>query len=228
MEANKGKFVGLPEAADSRMGGHFMCLWRLLRLRNVLIQLVTPPKYVEQIYKDDPSAILSWTRYHGTRSTRCCAPCGLIPLLRLGDTNGAVMGFQVKCTISEAVGPGIKAAFEQYEHELFSDFTKAAFVINPAFVDEAKVVMESNPSYMAALELIAGHMVSSISEDEQLAAVASVVEGVAEMQTKTGQYNRPSAWARTAPPLGRAARSLSPPTSCTQRGARGPLAAWAW
>jgi len=77
MEASKGKFMGLPEgAADSRMGGHFMCLWRLLRLRNVLIQMVTHPKYVEQNYKDDPSAILSWTRYHDTRSTRRCAPCG--------------------------------------------------------------------------------------------------------------------------------------------------------
>ena len=36
---------------------------------------------------------------------------------------------------------------------------------------------------------------SSLAEDKQLAALASVVEGVAEMQTKTGQYNRPSAWA---------------------------------
>ena len=93
------------------------------------------------------------------------------------------------------MGPGIKAAFEQQEHELPSDFAKAAFVINPAFVDNARVVMESDPSYMAALELIAGRVVSSLPEDEQLAAVASVVEGVAEMQTKTGQYNRPSAWA---------------------------------
>jgi len=48
---------------------------------------------------------------------------------------------------------------------------------------------------MAALELIAGRVVSSLAEDKQLAALASVVEGVAEMQTKTGQYNRPSAWA---------------------------------
>ena len=126
----------------------------------------------------------------------------LIPLLRLGDTNGAVMGFQVKCTIStkikidkvieqdttdfiEAVGPGIKAAFEQYGHELLNGFAKAAFVINPAFVDEAKVVM-------AALELIAGRVVSSLPEDEQLAAVASVIEGVAEMQIKTGQCSE--AW----------------------------------
>ena len=105
------------------------------------------------------------------------------------------MGFQVKFTTStkikidkaieqdtadsiEAVGPGIKAAFEQYEHGLLSDFAKAAFVISPANVDEAKVVMES-----------AGRVVSSFPEDEQL------VEGVAEMQTKTRQYNRPSAWA---------------------------------
>ena len=48
---------------------------------------------------------------------------------------------------------------------------------------------------MAALELIAGRVVSSLPEGEQLAAVACVVEVVAEMQTKTGQYNRPSAWA---------------------------------
>jgi len=105
--------------------------------------------------------------------------------------------------------------FEQHELELLSDFAKAAFVISPAFVDEAKVVMESDPSYMAALELIAGRVVLSLPEDEQLAAVASVVEGVAEMQIKTGQY-------------GRAARSPSPPTNGTQRGARSPLAAWAW
>jgi len=93
-------------------------------------------------------------------------------------------------------------------------------MISPAFVDEAKVVMESDLSYMAALELTAGRVVSSLPEDEQLAAVASVVEGVAEVQTKTGQYKRPSAWAsgRKAP--------LS--TRGTQRGARGPLTAWAW
>jgi len=44
------------------------------------------------------------------------------------------------------LGRASKAAFEQYEHELLSDFTKAAFVIDPAFIDEAKVVMEANPS----------------------------------------------------------------------------------
>ena len=36
-KANGGNFVGLPEAADSRMSGHFMCLFRMLRLRNILI-----------------------------------------------------------------------------------------------------------------------------------------------------------------------------------------------
>jgi len=107
-----------------------MCLWRLLRLRNVLIQMVTHPKYVEQNYKDDPirNFIMGEVSWHQVYSLlRAVWP--LIPLLRLGDTNGAVMGLQVKCTIStkikidkaieqdtidfiEAVGPGTKAAFE--------------------------------------------------------------------------------------------------------------------
>ena len=100
MEANKGKFVGLPEAADSRMGGHFMCLCRLLRLRNVLIQMVAHPKYVEQNYKDGPvrGFIMDEVSWHRVYSLlRGVWP--LIMLLRLGDTNGAVMDFQVKCTI---------------------------------------------------------------------------------------------------------------------------------
>ena len=46
--------MGLPEAADSCISGYFICLWRLLRLRSVLIQMVTHSKYVEQNYKDGP------------------------------------------------------------------------------------------------------------------------------------------------------------------------------
>ena len=106
MEANKGKFV------DSRMGGHFMCLWRLLRLRNALIQMVTHPKYVEQNYKDDPirDFIMDEVSWHQVYSLlRAVWP--LILLLRLGDTNGAVMGFQVKCTISTKIK--IDKAIEQ-------------------------------------------------------------------------------------------------------------------
>ena len=64
-KANGGNFLGPPEAADSRMGGHFICPFRLLRLRNVQIQLVTsqvksskelPPKYIEQDTKQRQSS----------------------------------------------------------------------------------------------------------------------------------------------------------------------------
>ena len=54
----------------------------------------------------------------------------LIPLLRLGDTNGAVMGFQVKCTISTKIK--IDKAIEQDT----TDFIEA---VGPEDSDDEKI-----------------------------------------------------------------------------------------
>ena len=254
-KANGGKFVGLPEAADTRMGGHFMCLFRALRLRNVLIQLVTHEKYVEQRYAEDPirDFVMKDDTWHQIYSLlRAVWP--LIPLLRLGDTNDATMGFQYKYAnmtkerMTKAVdsdttpfmlevGPQLLEAFGHYEEELTHDFSKAAYLLNPAFVDEAKVLIQSDPGLLPALEVIAGRMLSGLPEGERHPAVEEVVEAVMDMQNKSGPYNRPAAWAsgkaKSAPHEWHAAWStghvrrvgmavLSKPT-----GAGGPERNWA-
>ena len=85
--------------------------------------------------------------------------------------------------------------YEMYEKELTHEFAKAAYLMHPAFVAEAKELMQSDPGMLLALELIATRVLSRFSDDEVLPAVASVVEAVMDMQIKSGPYARPTAWA---------------------------------
>ena len=87
------------------------------------------------------------------------------------------------------VGPQLLEAFGHYEEELTHDFSKAAFV------DEAKVLVQSDPGLLSALEVIAGRVLSGLPEGERLPAVSEVVEAVMDMHNKSGPYNRPAAWA---------------------------------
>ena len=83
------------------------------------------------------------------------------------------------------------------EVELTHEFAKAAYLLHPAFIAEAKELMQSDPGLLVALELIATRVLSRLPDDEVLPAVASIVEAVMDMQNKSGPYARPTAWAST-------------------------------
>jgi len=204
--------VSFPVASDTRMGGHFMCLFRLLRYRPVLIQMVNDPVYIGKNFSNDPlrAFVMDENNWRQIFSLlRVVWP--LIPLLRLGDTNGATMGHQYKAVrdtkelINRAissdttpfmvsVSPHIKAAFEQRELELSHDFAIAAFLLCPKYVDEAKAALEKEPKLIDSLELIAGRVFSSYPAAERDAAVASVVEETDRLHRKAGNYMKPHLW----------------------------------
>ena len=89
------------------------------------------------------------------------------------------------------------------EVELTHEFAKAAYLFHPAFIDEAKELMQSDPGLLVALELIAKRVLSRLPDGDVLPAVASVVKTVMDMQNRPGPYARPTTWAsakaKTAP-----------------------------
>jgi len=95
------------------------------------------------------------------------------------------------------IGPLLLGAYEMYEKEPTHEFDKAAYLMHPAFIAEAKELMQSDPGMLLALELIATRVLSRLPDDEVPPAVASVVEAVMDMQNKSGPYARPTAWAST-------------------------------
>jgi len=173
----------------------------------------THEKYAEQRYLEDPirGFVMDDETWHQIYSL-LRADWPLIPLLRLGDTSGATMGFQYKyanmakermtkavdsntASFMLEVGPQLLEAFGHYEEELTHDYSKTAYLLSPAFVDEAKVINQSDPGLLAALEVTAGRVLSGLPEGERLPAVAEVVEVLMDMQNKSSPFNRPVAWA---------------------------------
>jgi len=118
------------------------------------------------------------------------------------------------------IGPLLLGAYEMYEKEPTHEFDKAAYLMHPAFIAEAKELMQSDPGMLLALELIATRVLSRLPDDEVLPAVASVVEAVMDMQNKSGPYARPTAWAREHQGRDRPAR-VAPRVEQWERSPRG-------
>ena len=186
---------------------------RLLRVRLLLIAMVSHPTYVAKNFKEGPmrSFVMNEDNWRAIYSLlRAIWP--LIVLLRLGDTNGATMGYlymmalKTKRLIDQAiasdttdfmeeVGPEIKAAFEMYAQHLMHKYAKAAFVLSPFFVDEARIECLADPSLELALEEVARRVLSvSVDAGKLEASVTEVVEGIEDFHKKRGIYDRPIAW----------------------------------
>ena len=134
------------------MGGHFIRMWRLSRVRLVLIAMVTTLRCGQELQRRSNAELsdelarnlLSFPRgvasfrfpstrrrqwsYHGLSYNRVLKTKRLIDQATASDTTG----------VMEVVGSKIKAAFEEYSEHLTHKYAKATFLLGPFNLDEAK------------------------------------------------------------------------------------------
>ena len=212
---NNGVYLGLLLASDTRFGGWFMALWRLLRNRPALQELVLCSEYKAKKFKDDPirDFILdddAWLQIYSV--LRVVWP--LIPLMRLADSNGPVIGHiffltvQTKKLIDKAmatdntafmsgVAGHIKDSFDQYSGEMLSPFALTAFLLNPFYREDAKELLEidHDGKFMDSFNEIAKRLLydeglaGEDDYDEKMDAVlVEVAEVLSDFHNATGRY----------------------------------------
>jgi|GEM_PF-3230808 hypothetical protein len=215
MEHNGGVYLTLPSASDTRMGGHFQCLWRILRVRRVLIEMVNNPEYISKKFGvADPMRdfVMDENNWHEIYSLlRAIWP--LIKLLRLGDTNDATMGYQYMLTIQTetlikkaistdttlfmvTVGPELLESFNKYKEHLLHDFAISAFLLSPLFVVEAKQALIKKPDLLQSLKIIARRVLSVDGDDDDKLDedVCTVIESLEDFHGKKGSFSDPMKW----------------------------------